>query len=399
MATDSSRAFADPARAPAPVGWLPGEDEDEPEDGWALCLSGGGYRAMLFHAGTLLRLNEAGLLAGLQRVSSVSGGSIAAAALGWRWEELKRVGFSREALEAEVVARLRALARRTIDIGSGVLGLFSPGSIADQLVEHYEDHLFEGARPTLQDLPGDPPRFVLNSTNLESGALWRFSRPYMGDYRVGLVSSPRLELATAVAASSAFPPFLSPLDLRIDPDAYDPLTGDRDKDPDLVRDSFRASPRLTDGGVYDNLGLETAYKRYRNLLVSDGGGKMGADEDVDRDWVRQLMRIGDVVDNQVRSLRKRLLIASFELEVGGRPLRNGAYWSLRTDPAKYTRVKEPLLPPEEQVARARAVPTRLKALDEETQEGLINWGYCACDLAIRSFVKPMPDPPAGLPHP
>ena len=31
------------------------------EKGVALCLSGGGYRAMLFHVGTLWRLNELGL--------------------------------------------------------------------------------------------------------------------------------------------------------------------------------------------------------------------------------------------------------------------------------------------------------------------------------------------------
>src|SRR5262249_61574641 len=49
-----------------------------PEPGMALCLSGGGYRAMIFHVGVLWRLNEAGLLGSLKRVSSVSGGSITA---------------------------------------------------------------------------------------------------------------------------------------------------------------------------------------------------------------------------------------------------------------------------------------------------------------------------------
>jgi NTE family protein len=53
-----------------------------------LCLSGGGYRAMLFHLGALWRLNQLGYLAKLDRVSSVSGGSITAAALARRWGEL-----------------------------------------------------------------------------------------------------------------------------------------------------------------------------------------------------------------------------------------------------------------------------------------------------------------------
>ena len=48
------------------------------EPGVALCLSGGGYRAMLFHLGAIWRLNELGRLPTLDRVSSVSGGSITA---------------------------------------------------------------------------------------------------------------------------------------------------------------------------------------------------------------------------------------------------------------------------------------------------------------------------------
>ena len=59
-----------------------------PESGTALCLSGGGYRAMLFHVGALWRLNEAGYLPKLDRVSSVSGGSITAGVLGLAWPKL-----------------------------------------------------------------------------------------------------------------------------------------------------------------------------------------------------------------------------------------------------------------------------------------------------------------------
>ena len=68
-----------------PVRSIPGDpDQDSPEDGIALCLSGGGYRAMLFHLGTLWYLNDAGYLGKLARVSSVSGGSITAALLAVR---------------------------------------------------------------------------------------------------------------------------------------------------------------------------------------------------------------------------------------------------------------------------------------------------------------------------
>jgi NTE family protein len=43
---------------------------------------------MLFHLGTLWRLNELGYLPKLDRVSSVSGGSITAAVLGMNWSRL-----------------------------------------------------------------------------------------------------------------------------------------------------------------------------------------------------------------------------------------------------------------------------------------------------------------------
>jgi NTE family protein len=68
-----------------PVRWIPGDDPNTPlQDGVALCLSGGGYRAMLFHVGAIWRLNELGYLdrGKLKRVSSVSGGSLTAPPVG-----------------------------------------------------------------------------------------------------------------------------------------------------------------------------------------------------------------------------------------------------------------------------------------------------------------------------
>src|SRR3954453_20623225 len=92
---------------------------DKLEPGTALCLSGGGYRAMLFHAGALWRLNELGYLPKLDRISSVSGGSITAAMLGRRWARLRfDAGGVGQAFTAELVAPLRGLASRTIDRAS-----------------------------------------------------------------------------------------------------------------------------------------------------------------------------------------------------------------------------------------------------------------------------------------
>src|SRR6516164_7850549 len=65
-------------------------EELEPgyRDAASLSLSGGGYRAMVFHVGALWRLNQCGLLEKLKRISSVSGGSITAGVLGLCWNDL-----------------------------------------------------------------------------------------------------------------------------------------------------------------------------------------------------------------------------------------------------------------------------------------------------------------------
>jgi NTE family protein len=149
---------------------------------------------------------------------------------------------------------------------------------------------------------------------------------------------------------------------------------------------------LTDGGVYDNLGLETVWKRCAAVLVSDAGGKLAAKPEPHRDWIRQSMRVLDLIDNQVRSLRKRQLIASY---VGG--LRQGAYWSVRTAMSDYSAPGTLSCPPAS-TAELAATPTRLKAMSALLQERLINWGYAICDAGIRTYYMPNASPPGGFPY-
>ena len=362
---------------------------DRPEQGIALCLSGGGYRAMLFHAGALWRLNELGYLKKLARVSSVSGGSITAALLGVRWNQLE-FGLNdgvAGAFATQVIDPVRRLASRTIDRGAVLGGIFLPGSISDKVTEAYREHLYGDA--TLQNLPDDPPRFIINATNVQSGALWRFSKPYMRDYRVGMIAKPEVEVAVAVAASSAFPPILSPLRLEVEASRYEqPMQGE-----DLHVEPYLSDVVLSDGGVYDNLGLETAWKRYTTILVSDGGGKMQPDPDPKDDWARHALRVSEIIDNQVRSLRKRQVIDSFEQKA-----RRGTYWGIRTDIAHYG-APGALTCPHAQTLALAATPTRLARLDGTHQERLINWGYAVCDAAMRKHVDPALPAPRGFPYP
>ncbi|HEV8250091.1 MAG TPA: patatin-like phospholipase family protein [Gaiellaceae bacterium] len=365
---------------------LPGEEPGgDPEPGIGLCLSGGGYRAMLFHAGSLWRLNETGYLSRLSRISSVSGGSIAAGQLAIAWPDLDFSGGVASKYVDQVVMPLRRLADQTIDRGGIMRGMLTPGSIAEKVAGSYKRHLF-GDR-TLQDLP-DEPRFVINATNLQSAVLWRFSKPYMRDYRVGEVKDPTVELATAVAASAAFPPFLSPVRLKLDGASYTPGGGD-----DLQRPPFTTAPVLADGGVYDNLGLETVWKRYRTVLVSDGGGHVAAKPKPGADWLRQFPRILGVIDSQVRALRKQQVIGLYKLG-----LRDGAYWGIRSHIEDYALADalpcDPVL-----TTRLADTPTRLAKMDPALQERLINWGYAVTDAALRAHVDTSLPVPGGFPYP
>jgi NTE family protein len=138
-------------------------------------------------------------------------------------------------------------ATRSTHVGLGALNPFA--SISDEVQAAYRKHLFGDA--TLQDLP-DAPRFVINATNVQSGALFRFSKPYMGDYRIGRVMNPTLSLATSRARTTSPHRIRSPL--QISP---------------ILR--FRSRMVLSDGGVYDSLGLEDL-KPYRVLFSSHRTG-------------------------------------------------------------------------------------------------------------------------------
>lgn len=329
---------------------------------------------MLFALGSLIRLNELGLLPKLKRISSVSGGSITSAFLGLKWRNLKFEAGVASNLGDEVVKPILALASSTIDVGSVVGGALLPGSANEWIVGKYAKFLFGTA--TLQDLPTDQegPRFVINATNVQTGALWRFSRPYMGDYQVGLVRQPTIRLAEAVGASSAFPPILSPAILELPNGAFAP-----DAKCSLQKPPFTTRVVLSDGGVYDNMGIETAWKRYRTVLVSDAGAKIKPEEEPHEDWARHAYRVLDLVDNQVRSLRKRQIVAAF---IDPKDVHDGTYWGIRTNIADYQ------LPSALPVAHPRsmelaAIPTRLKAMERQLQERLVNWAYAACDAAVR----------------
>ena len=357
------------------------------QPGIGFALSGGGFRATLFHCGALWRLNELGYLQKVSRISSVSGGSIAAGLLAVKWTNLDFSNGVARRLQTEVIEPLEAFCGKSIDVPSIVEGALLPWkTISDALSAHYDKDLFKGR--TLQDLP-DVPRFVFNSTNLATGVDFRFSKPYAGDYRIGLIARPTFLVALAVAASSAFPPVLSPVGLDVDPTTFTKTDG-----ADLYDlEGYRKHLSLTDGGAYDNLGLETVWGRFDTLLVSDAGAPFAYGPDQGTDWLHQSLRILDIVTNQARGLRKRVLI-----DLLTRGERKGTYWGIMTPIQKYG-LKDSLPVPLELTGQLARIRTRLNPFSQAEQRTLINWGYAVCDAAIRKWLEPGATAPKNWPYP
>lgn len=334
--------------------------------GVGLCLSGGGYRAMLFHTGVLWRLNELGRLPALSMISSVSSGAITAGALAYAWPDLAFSDGVAVNFGERVVTPVRELAGSNLDVCAVLRGLVKPWrSVGEEVAAMLSRHLFDDRR--LRDLP-ESPRFVFTATNMQTGSLWRFSRTGTIDQRS---ADPGLELAKAVAASSAFPPFLSPVVVR----------------------GRRARIALSDGGVFDNLGLDPVLECCPNVLVSDGGLRLEHLRNVPRDWLRQSIRTLDIVDNQVRILRKRALLESYlDGTVGG------AYWGSYSDIANFG-LSDTLPAPVDRTLELATLPTRLHTVPPLVQQRLINWGYAVSDAGMRRWVVPSAPAPTEFPYP
>lgn len=351
----------------------------------ALALSGGGFRAALYHCGALIRLNELGYLAKFTRISSVSGGAITGGMLATAWKRLTFQNGVATNLQAEVIDPLRAFCRRSIDTTSVGFGALLPGkTIGDVLADSYDD-MFRGI--TLQDLP-DSPQFIFDATNLQTGRLVRLQKIRLADYTIGIVPNPKVRLAVAVAASSAFPPVLSPVEINVDPQSWVNAPGT----VHFGDANYNRKLSLTDGGTYDNLGLETV-DDFNPVVVSDAGAPFGTEESANAFWPQQALRALDIATDQARALRRRLLFA--EAKASNRVV---AFSGIDGDASKYP-ASQTLKPDPQLVAWTAHLRTRLNPFTDQEQGRLINWGWLMMDVAMRSYITTTVPAPTTFPLP
>jgi NTE family protein len=359
--------------------------------GIGLCLSGGGFRAALFHLGALRRLHELGVLAKLWTISSVSGGSVAAAHLATRlpWPAPETVDWDKR-----VAGTFRGFASRNVRTLPLLTRLvpwnwFRSSSAVEALAEAFRRRL---TPLELGDLPG-LPNFVLCATDMAFGDNWVFQKDRMGAYQPGYVTPFPTEwpLARAVAASACFPPVFNPMRLPFPKDRYvggHAVAGD-------ARDAGLEDLRLTDGGNYDNLALEPVWKDHETVLVSDGGGLFRFESD--RSLFRRFRRYTAIVENQARALRKRWLISSFKTNV-----LKGTYWGIGSARSRYVAGDRVGYSKDLAETVIASIRTDMDAFSEAESAVLENHGYLMADVAIRTHVPGLlthPVSPLTIPHP
>ncbi len=293
-----------------------------------LALSGGGFRASLYHLGLLRFLRDAGLLSQVTHITSVSGGSIMAAHLALNWGRYNGDAKEFDAAAAEFLdfvrldVRNRVTRRFPLSLPlrwpRRLLGRSNRRLTRTGLLEyHYEKYLY-GDR-SLFELPETPQLHIL-ATNLSEGCLCSFHRSGLlmmrrqpgGAVRVDRVRVGLATVAMAVTASSAFPGFFPPLE----------LTG---AEVGAGAGEF-GRQAYTDGGVFDNLGVRMFHVLERPLLTE---GALGRDDFIDFESAVEALAAAGTSgeDTPLRRLAQIMVLSSRQgelLPAPGRDAANGA---------------------------------------------------------------------------
>jgi len=361
-----------------------------------LALSGGGFRATVFHFGVLARLAEENRLEDVTFLSTVSGGSLCAGLVyalnGFRWPSSAEY-IDKIAPEARRVLTTKDLQRALIVRAlTSLVNIFD--TRADDLSALMQKHW--GITASLRDLP-EHPRWMINATCHETGKNWRFERFRMGDYVLGYSRDTDLPLSDAMAASAGFPGLVGPLVLDTSGRSwYKYVPGQSGKTVPVDEPAF-SKVHLWDGGVYDNHGLEglhnfvTGWRQDVDfLIVSDAAGRPKPDKY--RRGARALKRIvNDIMHDQIRSLRSRAII---ERLVNHSDVSLGSFLQTGNTcqdvlEASPRAEDSPRFCPgclsEEDATRAAEMPTVIRKLTLEEYELLFRHGFEVADYTLYAY--------------
>lgn len=227
-----------------------------------LALSGGGIRAMLFHLGIFKWLAEQGLMEQVKKVSTVSGASLCVGMiysysnLSWPTSD-DFISKALPAIKKALNTSLHKWALLNLPITPSCW--FNKTKIISGVLERKW-----GVYGNLQDLSGNVTWYV-NCTTFETGKRFRFCQKDMGDYTLGYVRKPQIKISEIMAASAGFPIFIGPYKLKIAGYNWTPY----DERVSYSPPNYKYI-HLWDGGVYDNLGVESIFKQANGGSTSAG---------------------------------------------------------------------------------------------------------------------------------
>lgn len=271
---------------------------------------------MVFHLGVMKHLAERGLLENVERISSVSGGSLLVGLL--LQQSQMRWPTSDQFMAHSFPALREALCTRSLQWGAA-RQLLNPlnwqfllsraNLLARALQREWQ------VRGDLASLPATP-EWSINGTTAENGKRFRFKRHDIGDYTLGYAPAEQFPLASALAVSAAFPGGFGPLTLDARRfDWHRRPWGAPMEDAVPVKPAFERL-HLYDGGVYDNMGLEPFFDVGRKeskvgntyILCSDAGAPLASGFDLGPLNVFRLARVADIMADQARALRVRSFV-------------------------------------------------------------------------------------------
>jgi predicted acylesterase/phospholipase RssA len=278
-----------------------------------LALSGGGFRATLYHLGVIRYLRDNGTLPLVTDIAAVSGGSIVAAHLLLNWD--RYAGSDAEFAEAasEVVRFVQHDVRNRIvrrlpllfpfRLAAKLTGWHARRLTPNAILETYYRQFLYGDR-RLFELPEKPALHIL-ATNVSDGVMAVFNREGLHIQKreqgetdpFRHVAGQTASIAKVVSASSAFPGFFPPVEIS----AHD--LG--------VHEGQFPTESFTDGGVYDNLGTRAFswLKRHRGrsydrVIVSDAGKPFQILGNAPLGFIAQSIRASDILWDRVWQLER-----------------------------------------------------------------------------------------------
>ena len=373
----------------------------------ALALSGGGFRATVFHLGVLARLaaDEQDLFPQVTYLSTVSGGSLCGGLVytlsGFRWPSGK-----------EYIEQVASNARRmmtTYDLQESLIrrALRNLGSIFETRADDLSALMQTGWGVTvrLNEIPSHP-RWLINTTCFETAKNWRFEPHRMGDYIFGYSKDTDLPLADALAASSGFPGLIGAYPLKTDgrlwfrykhsggDDPFASLAVQSTWETEQITPSF-PEVHLWDGGVYDNHGIEGLHDFIHGwrsnvdfLLVSDASGKGVPPPYRQRAKALYFMITGVMMD-QIRSLRARAVLERIinhsddgsYIKIGNSCRQVLTEARRPDDVAAYS----PVCLDEAAAARAAATPTMIRKMPHDEFDLLFRHGFEVADYTLYAY--------------